>query len=149
MRLNYALMSYFDTDPTKPTQELLNDIRAATQQAHFPGLPLLPFANLLVKVGAEASETIEGLKNHITELNEKNAKLQWWVVALAIAAFVSAVVQTVIAVVAFLVTPPNAPAVSMGSSSAAAVTTVPAPSPLPLITPPSNLASPASKVAPK
>ena len=68
-------MSYLDSDPTKPTQELLGDIRAATQQPHFPGLPLLPFANLLVKVSTEASEAIEGLRAHITDLNEKNARL--------------------------------------------------------------------------
>ena len=115
-------MSYLDTDPKKPTQELLADIRAATQQPHFPGLPLLPFANLLVKVGTEASETIESLKNHITELNEKNAKLQWWVVALAIAAFVSTVVQTVVAVAAFI--PASA------SSAIAPMVNVPAVTPL-------------------
>jgi hypothetical protein len=98
-------MSYLDADPTKPTQELLSDIRAATQQPHFPGLPLLPFANLLIKVSTEGSEAIEGLKAHITELNEKNAKLQSWVVALAIAALVSTLIQTVFSVAAYVSSP--------------------------------------------
>ena len=98
-------MSYFDADPTKPTQELLSDIRAATQQPHFPGLPLLPFANLLVKVSTEGSEAVEGLKAHITALNEKNGKLQWWVVALAIAALASTLIQTVFSVAAYIAPP--------------------------------------------
>ena len=98
-------MSYLDADPTKPTQELLSDIREATQQPHFPGLPLLPFANLLVKVSTEGSEAIEELKAHITELNEKNAKLQWWVVALAIVALASTLVQTVFSVAAYVASP--------------------------------------------
>ena len=100
-------MSYLDADPTKPTQELLNDIRAATQQPHFPGLPLLPFASLLVKVSTEGGEAIEGLKAHITELNEKNAKLQWWVVALAIAALASTFIQTAFSVAAYVAPPGN------------------------------------------
>lgn len=141
-------MSYLDTDPNLPTQELLNDIRAATQQAHFPGLPLLPFAKLLVKVSGDASETIEGLKNHITELNEKNAKLQWWVVALAIAAFVSTVVQTVIAVAAFAITPQAAPTAS-ASSSFPGASTVLAPMARPAGTPSSNPVGTTPEMAPK
>ena len=114
-------MSYLDADPTKPTQELLSDIRSATQQPHFPGLPLLPFANLLVKVSTEGSEAIEGLKAHITDLNAKNAKLQWWVVALAIAALLSTLIQTIFSVAAY-VTPPG------GSQSVQASTAQPEPS---------------------
>lgn len=37
-----------------------------TQQSHFLGLALRPFANSVVKVGGDTGETIEGLeKNHI------------------------------------------------------------------------------------
>ncbi len=138
-------MSYLDTDPTKPKQELLADIRAAAQQPHFPGLPLLPFANLLVKVGAEASETIESLKSHITELNEKNAKLQWWVVGLAIAAFISAVVQTIVAVAAFFMSPQAVPAEASASSAIAPTGKVP--NVTPLASAPSAVVAP--RAAPK
>ena len=99
-------MSYLNADPNKPTQELLSDIRAAAQQSHVPGLPLLPLANLLVKLGTEGSEAIDGLKAHITDLNEKNAKLQWWVVALAIAALLSTLIQTVFSIAAYI-SPPS------------------------------------------
>ena len=47
------------TDPTKPTQELLRDILAAAQQSHMPGLPLLPFATLLVRLSQESSATAD------------------------------------------------------------------------------------------
>ena len=116
-------MSYLDSDPTKPTQELLGDIRAATQQPHFPGLPLLPFANLLVKVSTEASEAIEGLRAHITDLNEKNARLQWWVVALAIAALISTLVQTVVSIAAYIA-PPAVNALTTTASPADQINTV-------------------------
>lgn len=40
---------------------------------------------------------INSLQSHITALDAKNSKLQWWVMALAVAALVSAIVQTAIA----------------------------------------------------
>lgn len=99
-------MSSLDADPSKPKKELFNDILdAAVNQSQRPGLPLLPFGALLVKISEEASETITDLKNHITKLNEENAKLQWWVVALAVAALLSTLVQTVIAVTAYVYPP--------------------------------------------
>ena len=52
-------MSYLDADPTKPTTEILNDVRAAAGQSHMPGLPLLPFATLLVRLSQEASATAD------------------------------------------------------------------------------------------
>ena len=142
-------MSYFDADPTKPTQELLRDIQAATQQPHFPGLPLLPFATLLVKVSTEGSEAIEGLKAHITELNQKNAKLQWWVVALAIAALVSTLVQTVFSIAAYIAPPGSNPS-SQAQSAAQGTTIVPTKiqaTKLPIIT--SSPGPAASSVLPK
>lgn len=82
-------MSFLDADPSKPKKELFNDILdAAVNQSQRPGLPLLPFGALLVKISEEASETITDLKIHITKLNEENAKLQWWVVVLAVTAYV-------------------------------------------------------------
>jgi len=99
-------MSFLDADPSKPKKELLNDILdAAVNQRQSPGLPLLPFGALLVKISEEASETITDLKNHITKLNEENAKLQWWVIALAVAALLSTLVQTVITVTAYVYPP--------------------------------------------
>nr|WP_297500012.1 hypothetical protein [Ferrovum sp.] len=99
-------MSYLDADPSKSKKELVNDILvAAVNQSKKPGLPLLPFGALLVKISEEASETITDLKNHITKLNEENAKLQWWVIALAVAALLSTLVQTVIAVTAYIYPP--------------------------------------------
>jgi hypothetical protein len=141
-------MSYLDADPTKPTQELLSDIRAATQQPHFPGLPLLPFANLLVKVSTEGSEAIEGLKAHISDLNEKNARLQWWVVALAIAALVSTLIQTVFSVAAYVA--PPAGSQSASASAARPEATVMSPkSATPAVPVRANPASASSNAAPK
>ena len=101
-------MSYLDADPSQPKEQILNDIRSAAQQSHMPGLPLLPFGALLVKVGGEASETIAELKNHITRLNDENSKLQRWVLVLAIAALISTVVQTAFGVLAYVYPPPSA-----------------------------------------
>ena len=41
---------------------------------------------------------INSLQSHITALDAKNSKLQWWVMALAVAALASAIVQTTIAI---------------------------------------------------
>ena len=135
-------MSYLDADPKKPKQELLNDIRAATQQPHFPGLPLLPFASLLVKVSDEASETIESLKLHITALNEKNGKLQFWVVVLAVVSLVGTIVQTTFSVAAYVAPPPNAQPVLSQSSAAPPSSTL-----RPTVSPGSAAAPPASEVS--
>jgi hypothetical protein len=54
-----------DTDPTKPTEELLRNIRNAANQPHYPGLPLIGFATLLVKISQEASATAD--KNMIIQ----------------------------------------------------------------------------------
>ncbi len=52
-------MSYLDADPTKPTTDILNDIRAASYQFHAPGLAFGPFAALLVRLSQEASATAD------------------------------------------------------------------------------------------
>ena len=41
---------------------------------------------------------INSLQSHITALDAKNSRLQWWVMALAVAALASAIVQTTIAI---------------------------------------------------
>jgi len=47
-----------DRDTTKPTKKLLADIMsAAVNQSHMPGLVLVPFATLLVRLSEEASQT--------------------------------------------------------------------------------------------
>jgi len=38
------------------------------------------------------------LQRHIDSLNRQNAKIQWWVIALAVAALIAAVVQTTVAI---------------------------------------------------
>lgn len=45
------------------------------------------------------------LQRHIDGLNKRNEKLTWWVIALAIAALISATVQTVVTVMAYTKTP--------------------------------------------
>lgn len=44
---------------------------------------------------------INSLQSHITSLDAKNSKLQWWVMALAIAALVGTVVQTITALLPY------------------------------------------------
>lgn len=53
-------MSYLDADPTKPIEEILNNVRVAAQtQTHMPSLALAPFAALLVRLSQEASVTAD------------------------------------------------------------------------------------------
>ncbi len=134
-------MSYLDRDHTKPTSELLGDISAAAQQHGFPGLPLLPFGALLVKIAGEATETVADLKAHITDLNTKNAKLQWWVTALALAALVSTLVQTGVAIASYRSVPAGTQAAtpSMSVSGVSEPPTSAASHPLPTIVMPSVL----------
>ena len=108
-------MSFIDAKPSDSKEQLLLDIFAAANQAHVPGLPLRPFAALVVKVADETAQTVADLKAHITTLNEQNAKLQWWVVVLAVAALIGTAVQTGAAIYAL-----------SASSSPAASTTSPA-----------------------
>ena len=93
-------MSFLDAKPSDSKESLLNDIMSAANQSHMPGLPLRPLAALVVKVADETAETVANLKTHITHLNEQNEKLQWWVVALAVAALIGTVVQTAAALYA-------------------------------------------------
>lgn len=91
-------MAYLNAKPTDSKEDLLRDIVTAAQQAHMPGLPLRPFAALLVKVGDETDETIADLKALIVHLDQKNSKLQFWVVALAVAALLASIAQIAVAV---------------------------------------------------
>jgi len=93
-------MSYLDAKPSDSKESLLADIMSAANQSHMPGLPLRPLGALIVKVADETAGTVADLKAHITQLNEQNANLQWWVVALAVAALIGTVVQTTAAIYA-------------------------------------------------
>ena len=63
-------MSFIDAKPTDTTESLLSDIMtSAVNQSHAPGLPLRPFAALVVKVANETAETVTDLKTHITILD--------------------------------------------------------------------------------
>ncbi len=114
-------MSFTNANPTDSKESLLTDITAAANQGHMPGLPLRPLAALIVKVADEAAETVADLKEHITKLNKQNAKLQCWVIALAVAALIGTVVQTTAAIYALLATNSSAvkPAATAGSFKAA------------------------------
>ena len=104
-------MSFIDAKPTDSKESLLSDITsAAVNQRHAPGLPLRPFAALMIQVANETSETVADLKAHISRLNTENAKLQGWVVALAIAALVSTIVQTAVALYPLVSPAPSAEA---------------------------------------
>lgn len=53
-------MSFLDADPTRPTAEILSNVREAAQsQTHMPSLALAPFAALLVRLSQEASATAD------------------------------------------------------------------------------------------
>lgn len=113
-------MSYTNAQPTDAKESLLNDVMAAAQQSHMPGLALRPLAALVVKIADETTETVADLKAHITHLNDQNAKLQWWVVALAVAALIGTVVQTVAAIYALSasIQSPSVPAASAAAGKA-------------------------------
>lgn len=95
-------MSFLDTDPSRSTQEILNDVRAAAaNQSHMPGLPLVPASTLLVKIRGEMGQSIEDLKKLITALDEKNGKLQRAMVWLTVVTVLATLVQVGLATVPF------------------------------------------------
>ena len=50
------------------------------------------------------------LQNHITDLDAKNSKLQWWVIFLAVVALVSAIIQTIATLLPYFgIFPPESP----------------------------------------
>ena len=89
-------MSYLDADPTKPTNEILNDILAAAGQRHAPGLPLLPFATLLVRLSQEASVTAD-----------KNLLIQKRMIVITLIVLAISVAQLVLAFLQFQTSSPN------------------------------------------
>jgi hypothetical protein len=48
------------------------------------------------------------LHNHITALNKSNATIQWWVIALAVAALIAAAAQTTVAILPYAGISPSA-----------------------------------------
>jgi hypothetical protein len=90
-------MSFLDTDTTRPAQEILSDIRAAaTQQTHMPGLPLLPFATLLVRLSQEASVTAD-----------KNILIQKRMITITLIVLAISVAQLVLAFLQFQSSSPS------------------------------------------
>lgn len=64
-----------------------NNINTGTQ--HRDIIRGLTINNILLQ------RHVESLQGHITELDAKNSRLQWWVVALAVAALIGTVSQTI------------------------------------------------------
>lgn len=67
-----------------------NNINVGTQ--HRDVIRSITINNILLQ------RHINSLQSHITALDAKNSKLQWWVMTLAVAALASAIVQTTIAI---------------------------------------------------
>ncbi|MBC8018854.1 MAG: hypothetical protein H7X83_10105 [Verrucomicrobia bacterium] len=83
-------MSVLDRDPSKPSHEILADIcEAATSQTQ-PGLAMLPFATLLVKLSREASETAD-----------KNLRIQKNIIWLTVIILLISISQLLIAFKSF------------------------------------------------
>ncbi|MHB1143801.1 MAG: hypothetical protein ACYCZS_02760 [Thiobacillus sp.] len=90
-------MSFLDADPNRPAQEILNDVRsAATSQTHMPGLPLLPFATLLVRLSQEASA-----------IADKNLLIQRRMITITLIVLAISVAQLVLAFLQFQASVPN------------------------------------------
>ncbi|MDP3608001.1 MAG: hypothetical protein DID89_2727546010 [Candidatus Nitrotoga sp. CP45] len=89
-------MSMFDADPTKTSQQILNDVREATHQSHMPGLPLLPFATLLVRLSHEASATAD-----------KNLLIQKRMIVITLIVLAISVAQLALAFLQFQTSAPN------------------------------------------
>ncbi len=90
-------MSYLDADPTKPTEEILNNIRLAAQtQTHMPSLALAPFAALLVRLSQEASLTAD-----------KNILIQKRMIIITLIVLAISVAQLVLAFLQFQASSPN------------------------------------------
>ena len=84
-------MSYLDADPNKPTLEILNGIRVASQtQTHMPSLAFGPFAALLVRLSQEASATAD-----------KNLLIQKRMIAITIIVLAISIAQLALAFLQF------------------------------------------------
>jgi len=91
-------MSFLDSDPTKPVEELLINVRNAGTQHRIPGLLGLPIATLLVRLTSDVTKTVEELRSLMSELDARNERLQKALLWLTVATVVSSVVQICIAV---------------------------------------------------
>lgn len=90
-------MSFTDADPTRPTQEILNDVKAAAlTQTHMPGLALLPFATLLVRLSQDASVTAD-----------KNLLIQKRLIVITLIVLAISVAQLALAFLQFQTSRPN------------------------------------------
>lgn len=92
-------MSYLDADPTKPTDEILNNVRVAAQtQTHMTSLALAPFAALLVRLSQEASATAD-----------KNLLIQKRMIVITLIVLAISVSQLILAFFQFSASVPNNP----------------------------------------
>lgn len=92
-----SAMSYLDADPTKPTEEILNNVRVAAQtQTHMPSLALAPFATLLVRLSQEASVTAD-----------KNLLIQRRMIVITLIVLAISVAQLGLAFFQFAASSPN------------------------------------------
>ena len=90
-------MSYLDADPNKPTLEILNDIRVASQtQTHMPSLAFGPFAALLVRLSQEASATAD-----------KNLRIQKRMIVITLIVLAISIAQLALAFFQFQSSSPN------------------------------------------
>ena len=83
----------FDADPTKPTQELLNDIKAAAVNSFnnkSTSFTIPPFAALLVRLSEEASQTAD-----------KNLRIQKWMIVITLIVLAISVAQLILAFLQF------------------------------------------------
>lgn len=118
---------------------------------HLSGLSNLTNVN----TGTQHRDIIRGitinhilLQRHIDSLNERNEKLTWWVITLAVAALVSTIVQTVVTVMAYVNTP-TVETKSQPSSDQPQKQAIQAPASTAVQTPSSPPTVPAPKPGPK
>jgi hypothetical protein len=66
--------------------------------SEFPQICETVRAHLLRAHIETLQDHVAELHGHITRLNKSNAKIQWWVIALAVASLIGTVVQTAVAI---------------------------------------------------
>jgi hypothetical protein len=104
----------FNSDPDRPIEEIVQDLHQAAQQHHIPGLAFISFSALLrrlskqsIQSSSELRSSVDGLKAHMTLLDEKNGKLQRAVTALTIVSVLLALLQVVLAALPYVYPAPS------------------------------------------
>ena len=120
-------MGVFDNDPNRPIEVIMEDLRqAASFFDQKPSLVAITGSALLVRLAQEAGNAVSGLnqsvrnlQDRITELDDKNGKLQRSVYLLTWATAALTLVQAVAAVAPFFHATP--PGVASNTSTTATV----------------------------